>query len=126
MGIRTIIADDNPAIRRSLCDMLKKHHEVKIIGETGNGKETVERCPSLRPDVVTIDVHMPDLNGIEAARQTISQHPQIKVLALSGDSDLHLAPKLVYDISQDLESGSLMSDIRYLTKYIIPGVTECM
>lgn len=207
MGIRIIIADDNPAVRRSICDMLKKHHEVKIIGEAGNGKETVERCLSLRPDIVTIDVHMPDLNGIEATRQIISQHPQVKVLALSGDSDLHyvrgmlaagasgyvlkhfileelvnafqtiaegriylsnkikheiisalwdsiqhltyiekvvlyglsegkcisdialdlhLAPKLVYDISQDLIGKSVMSDIRDLAKYIILEGIDCI
>ena len=88
MGIRVIVADDYPVIRRVLCDMLESHPDIKIIGDAGNGKDAIDRCLSLTPDVAIVDVHMPDLNGIEVTRQIVSQLPRVKVLALSGDPDL--------------------------------------
>ena len=89
MSIRVTIADDHSAIRRILRDMIESQPDMKIIGEAGNGKDAIKRCLSLTPDIAIVDVHMPVLNGIEAARQIASQLPQVKVLALSGDPDPH-------------------------------------
>ena len=95
MDIRVIIADDHPSIRRILRDMLESHPDMKIIGEAGNGKDAIERCLSLMPDVAIVDVHMPGLNGIEVARQIVSQLPRVKVLALSADPDLHYVRRML-------------------------------
>jgi DNA-binding NarL/FixJ family response regulator len=89
MNIRVTIADDHSEIRRILRNVIESQPDMKIIGEAGNGKDAVERCLSLVPDIAIVDVHMPDLNGIEAARQIASQLPQVKILALSGDPDPH-------------------------------------
>ncbi|MHC4323534.1 MAG: response regulator [Planctomycetota bacterium] len=89
MSIRVTIADDHSAIRKILCDLIDSQPDMKIIGEAGNGKDAVESCLSLKPDIAIVDVNMPCLNGIEATRQIASQLPQVKVLALSGDSYPH-------------------------------------
>lgn len=86
MSIRVTIADDHSAIRRIIRERIDSQPDMKTIGEDGNGKDAVERCLSLKPDIAIVDVNMPCLNGIEATRQIVSQLPQVKVLALSGDS----------------------------------------
>lgn len=71
MGIRVIIADDYPGIRRVLRDLLESHPDMKIISEAKDGKDAIECCLGLMPDIAIVDVHMPGLNGIEAARQIV-------------------------------------------------------
>jgi DNA-binding NarL/FixJ family response regulator len=95
MGIRVIIADDYPGIRRVLRDLLKSHSDIKIIGEAKDGKDAVECCLELMPDVAILDVHMPGLNGIEAALQIVRQLPRVKVLALSGYPDLNYVRRML-------------------------------
>jgi len=87
MGIRIIIADDYPTIRRALRRLLESHADIKVVSEAQDGKDAIERCLELMPDIAIVDVHMPGLNGIEAAHQIVSQLQQVKVLALSGDPD---------------------------------------
>lgn len=95
MGIRVIIADDYPGIRRVLRDLLESHPDMKIISEAEDGKDAIECCLGLMPDIAIVDVHMPGLNGIEAARQIVRQLPRVKVLALSGDPDLRYVRRML-------------------------------
>jgi len=124
MEKRIIIADDYPAIRRILCDMLESHPGMEVIGEAGNGKDAIECCLSLMPDIALIDVHMPDMNGIEAAHQIVSQLPQVKVLAISGNSDLHYVRAMLKAgatgyVHKDSLSEELINAVRAIAK----GVT---
>ncbi|MHC4558308.1 MAG: response regulator [Planctomycetota bacterium] len=89
MGIRVIIADDYPMIRRALCGLLESHTDIEIVGEAKDGKDAIERCLELLPDIAIVDVHMPGLNGIEATRQIVRQSPSIKVIAASSVPDQH-------------------------------------
>lgn len=68
---------------------------MKIIGEAKDGIGAIECCLGLMPDVAIVDVHMPGLNGIEAARQIVRQLPRVKVLALSGDPDLRYVRRML-------------------------------
>ena len=75
MGIRAIIADDYPMIRRILCDFLERHTDIEVVGQAKDGIEAIECCLELMPDVAVVDVSMPGLNGIEATCQIVQQCP---------------------------------------------------
>jgi DNA-binding NarL/FixJ family response regulator len=121
MEIRIIIADDYPANRRILCDMLESHPTMKVIGEAGNGKDAIECCLNQKPDIALIDVNMPDMKGIEAAHQIVSQLPQVKVLAISGNSDLRYVRAMLKAgatgyIHKDSLSKELINAVRTIAR----------
>lgn len=64
---RVLLVDDHPPVRATLRHLLKPYDDVQIIGEAGDGKEALEMMPSCQPDVILMDLHMPRMNGIEAA-----------------------------------------------------------
>ncbi|MDO9287499.1 MAG: response regulator transcription factor [Thermodesulfovibrionales bacterium] len=83
MRVRIILADDHTILREGLCALLAKQRDFQIVAEAGDGRTAVRLTQELLPDVVVMDVNMPDLNGIEATRQIITDNPGIKVIALS-------------------------------------------
>lgn len=83
MKVRILLADDHQIIIEGLRALLEKHSEVEVLAETDNGREAVKLARNLAPDVVVMDVAMPDLNGIDATRQILSENPKVKVIALS-------------------------------------------
>lgn len=86
MGIKVIIADDHKLIRQGLCSMLDKEKDIVVVAQTGKGREAVTLVDDLKPDVVILDINMPDLNGIDAARQILNRHDDVKIIALSMNS----------------------------------------
>ena len=87
MNIRIVLVDDHKIIREGLSSMLKKQPGMEVVGEAENGRKAVALAQKFSPDVVIIDVTMPDLNGIEATGQIISESKNTKVVALSMHSD---------------------------------------
>src|ERR1700704_4496647 len=88
MKLRILIADDHEVVRRGLCTLLQTHEGWEVCGEAKDGRETVEKAKQVRPDVVILDVGMPNLNGLAATRQLLQQNPQQKVIVLTvTDSD---------------------------------------
>ncbi len=85
--IKVILADDHPIVREGLRGLLEKQKDVEVIAEAQNGQEAVRLCRQLRPDIVVMDITMPDLNGIDATRQILDEVPKVKVIALSMHSD---------------------------------------
>ena len=85
--IRILLADDHTIMRNGLRLLLERQPGFQVIGEAADGRETVEMTETLRPDVVVLDVAMPNLNGIEAARQIAAKLPAIAVVILSMHSD---------------------------------------
>ena len=83
MGIKVLIADDHQLIRQGLCSMLEKEKDIRVVAQAGNGREAVRLVDKLNPDVVILDINMPDLNGIDAAKQISNQHSDVKIIALS-------------------------------------------
>ncbi|MCM3670785.1 response regulator transcription factor [Mesobacillus maritimus] len=95
MGIRLLIADDHHVVRRGLVFFLKTQKDITIIGEAGNGKEAVELAKSLKPDIILMDLAMPEMDGIEATRIIKSDEPNIQILILTSFSDKdHVIPAL--------------------------------
>jgi len=85
--IRLLIADDHVMVRIGLATMLKVFDELVFVGAATNGQHAIELCNELTPDLVLMDIHMPELDGITATRIVRQQHPEIKVLALTGYAD---------------------------------------
>jgi len=85
--LRILLADDHTVMRSGLRALLDRQPNLEVVGESENGRHTVELSGSLRPDVVIMDVGMPILNGIEATKQIVNQHPAIAVVILSMYSD---------------------------------------
>lgn len=87
--IRVLIADDHPMFRHGLRVALETEGDVDIVGESGSGSETVALCRELRPDVVVMDLRMPDGDGLDATRQITAEHTagSIAVLTMIEDDD---------------------------------------
>jgi DNA-binding NarL/FixJ family response regulator len=87
MTIKVLIADDHQIVRESLRALLEKEPGISVVGEAGEGRTALRLARELLPDVIIMDVAMPDLNGIEATRQVMAEFPEIKVIALSMHND---------------------------------------
>lgn len=85
--ITVLVCDDHPVVRSALRMVLEAAEDIQVVGEAENGQEAVVRTERLRPDVVLLDLAMPLLNGVEAARQITREIPSSKVLVLSAYSD---------------------------------------
>jgi len=83
MTTRIFLADDHIMFREALCNLLRTHATMDVVGQTGDGSQVAPMCGTLVPDIVCMDIHMPGLNGIEATRQLRQQCPHTKVIALS-------------------------------------------
>jgi two-component system, NarL family, response regulator NreC len=85
--LRILLADDHIVVRTGLRALLERQPNLEVVGETENGRETVELAASLEPDVVVMDVAMPVLNGIEATKTIVTQRPATAVVILSMHAD---------------------------------------
>jgi two-component system, NarL family, response regulator NreC len=87
MATRIIIADDHTIMRQGLRSLIEKQKDMEVIAEAENGKMAVALAGELKPDIILMDVTMPDLNGIGATQQIMSSLPDTKIIALSMLSD---------------------------------------
>jgi DNA-binding NarL/FixJ family response regulator len=85
--IRILLADDHTVMRAGLRLLLERHENFEVVGEAADGREAVAMAAEQKPDVVVMDVAMPHLNGVEAARQILGRHPDTAIVMLSMHSD---------------------------------------
>ena len=99
-SIRILIADDHLVVRRGLRSMLVPRHGMEVVGEASNGREAVEMARSLRPDVILMDLLMPELSGSQAIAEIVRQDPEARILVLTsfGAAD---------QVSAALQAGAL-------------------
>ncbi|MCE5185549.1 MAG: response regulator transcription factor [Planctomycetaceae bacterium] len=95
MAIRVLLVDDHEIMREGMCALLRKHPEFEVIGQAADGRKALELTQQLSPDVVIMDIGMPNLNGIDASRQILTLNPLIKILALSTHSDGAIVAKMI-------------------------------
>jgi two-component system, NarL family, response regulator NreC len=81
------LADDHTVMRTGLRALLERQPNLEVVGESENGRETIELVAALRPDVVVMDIGMPVLNGIEATKRIVTEHPTTAVVILSMHAD---------------------------------------
>ncbi|HEX9861110.1 MAG TPA: response regulator transcription factor [Nitrospirota bacterium] len=106
MSIRVILADDHTMIREGLRAVLRKHPDIEVVSEADNGRTAVQAAKKFRPDIVILDVFMPGLNGIEAARRMAAASPGTKTIALS----MHSGRRFVAEMFKAGASGYLLKD----------------
>jgi DNA-binding NarL/FixJ family response regulator len=82
-AIRVLIADDHTIFRDGLAALLKATNNIEVVGEAGTGKEVIEKADALSPDVILMDVMMPDLNGVAATQRILRRDPAIGVIMLT-------------------------------------------
>lgn len=85
--VRILIADDHGIVRKGLRLQLEQHDDFEVVGEASDGREAVRAADELKPDVVIMDIAMPNLNGIQAATQLVKRNPQLGIIMLSMHSD---------------------------------------
>ena len=132
MPYRILLADDHKIIRDGLRSLLEKETDMVVAGEAENGRKALQLTRKLNPDVIIMDVSMPDLNGIDAARQILGEQPGVKVVALS----MHSEKQFVEGMLRAGVSGYLLKDtafeelvkaIRIVCankKYLSPDITD--
>jgi DNA-binding NarL/FixJ family response regulator len=106
MSIRIILADDHTIVRHGLNKLIQQQENMEVIAQAADGRSTVELTRELLPDMVIMDIGMPDLNGIDATDQIISEFPQVKVIGLS----MHSGKKFVIEMLKAGASGYLLKD----------------
>jgi two-component system, NarL family, response regulator NreC len=104
--IKILLADDHTIVRQGLKLILSSHADLQVIGEAANGREVLELAEKLQPDVVLMDVAMPELNGIEATRRLHQTSPRTKVLVLS----MHKEAVYVREILKAGARGYILKD----------------
>ncbi|OGR25117.1 MAG: DNA-binding response regulator [Desulfobacca sp. RBG_16_60_12] len=109
MNTDILIADDHQIVREGLRSLLAKEPWIRVVGEAAEGRTAVRLARELAPDVILMDVAMPDLNGIEATRQIVAEFPAIRILALSMHDDRRFVLKMLKAGAK----GYLLKDCAY-------------
>jgi two-component system, NarL family, response regulator NreC len=132
--IRILLADDHALVRQGFRMILAAQPDMEIIGEAGNGREAVELAEKLQPDVVVMDVTMPELNGIEATRRLATASPRTRVLALSMHKDSVYVREILRSgargyLLKDCDDSDLIAAVRSVAKgegYLSPSVSDAV
>lgn len=106
MSIRVLVADDHKIMREGLRALLEKQTDMQVVAEAENGMGAVRMARDLAPDVVIMDIAMPDLNGIGATKKIRSESPAVKIIALSMHSDR----RFIAEMFRSGASGYLLKD----------------
>lgn len=93
--MRILVADDCDIVRRGIIDILSKEAEWNVCGEATNGSEALQKALELEPDLVLIDVSMPDISGLEITRRLRREVPKAKILVVSQHDPALLLPRVV-------------------------------
>lgn len=106
MKIKILLVDDHKILRDGIRSLVKGYDDMEVIGEAADGRTALMMVQKLSPDVVIMDITMPDCNGIDATRKILADHPNIKVIALS----MHRDKQFVSEIFRAGACGYLIKD----------------
>jgi DNA-binding NarL/FixJ family response regulator len=103
-AVRLVVVDDHGVVRRGVRALLESHPGWQVVGEGRNGRDAVELVRTLHPDVIILDLSMPDMNGLEATRRIVEESPQTEVLVLT----MHHSEQLAREVLQAGARGYLL------------------
>ncbi len=109
MPLKILLVDDHKILRDGLRSLIERHKDLEIVGEADSGLDAVRLTQRLMPDLVLMDITMPDLNGIDAARQIISRHSSVKIIALS----MHTDRRMVNEMLRAGAAGYLLKETAF-------------
>lgn len=132
MAIRILLVDDHNILREGLRLLLQRTGSYEVLGEAQDGREALQLVKQLDPDVVIMDVAMPELNGVEATRRILAERPDAKVLALSMHSDRRFVARMLHAgacgyLLKDCSSEQLELAIQTVLEgemYLSPGINK--
>lgn len=132
--IRILLADDHAVVRQGFKMILAAQPDMEIVGEAGNGREALDLAGQLQPDVIVMDVAMPELNGIEATRRLSDLSPRTRVLALSMHKDSVYVREILRAgargyLLKDSIASDLLAAVRAVARgegYLSPGVSDAV
>lgn len=107
-AIRVLIADDHALVREGTRRMLEQEGDMQVVGEAGDGEETVKLACELKPDVAIVDIAMPKLDGIEATKQIKERCPSVTILILSAYDD----DQFIFSLLEAGAAGYLLKSVR--------------
>jgi DNA-binding NarL/FixJ family response regulator len=134
MGIRILLAEDHTIVRDGLSRNIQLEKDMEIVGQAEDGLSTIELTRKLSPDIVIMDISMPDLNGMEAARQICHELPSVRIIVLS----MHSAKRFVTEMFKIGAMGYLLKDCDYEElirairtvaegrKYLSPSISDAI
>lgn len=131
---RVLLADDHSVVRSGFRALLSAQPDLEVVGEAKDGRDAVEQTIALKPDVVVMDVTMPNLNGIEATRRVAQEAPRVRVLALSMHKDAVYVREILRAgargyLLKDSGEQDLINAVRALAKgegFISPAVSDAV
>jgi two-component system, NarL family, response regulator LiaR len=106
-AIHVLLVDDHNVVRSGLATFLKAFDDLKLVGEAKNGIEAVRFCHQVKPDVILMDLKMPEMDGVAATRAILAEYPNTKIIAMTSFDD----PDLVHDVLAAGAIGYLMKNI---------------
>jgi two-component system response regulator NreC len=132
--IHILLVDDHAVVRQGFKMILAAQPDMEIVGEAGNGREALDLAGQLQPDVIVMDVAMPELNGIEATRRVADVSPRSRVLALSMHKDSVYVREILRAgargyLLKDSISSDLLAAVRAIARgegYLSPGVSDAV
>ncbi len=120
--IRALIADEQALFRRGVMHLLEEDHGIQVVGEAADGEEAVRQARELKPDLVLIALDIPKLDGVEAARQIVTDDPDVKVLILgAADAGTQLVDALLSGASGYLLKNSRPEAIKFSVSTVLAG-----
>jgi two-component system response regulator NreC len=132
--VKILLADDHTIVRQGLKLILSAHSDLEVVGEAANGREAVELAEKLRPDIVLMDVQMPELNGIDATKKMVAANPRIRILVLSMHKESVYVREILKAgargyILKDAIDTELLNAVRSVARgdgYISPAVSSAL
>jgi len=132
--VRILLADDHTVMRNGLRLLLERQPHLQVVGEAADGRQAVALCESANPDVVIMDIAMPNLNGIEAARQIVNRNPRTAIAILSMHSDESYVIRALKAgarayLLKDSAEADLLAAVRALTEgksFFSPAISKIL
>ena len=132
--VRILLADDHIVMRNGLRLLLERQPHLQVVGEAADGRQAVALCESANPDVVIMDIAMPNLNGIEAARQIVNRNPRTAIAILSMHSDESYVIRALKAgarayLLKDSAEADLLAAVRALTEgksFFSPAISKIL